>query len=346
MAFSTIDKSTLYQNTVLYTGNGSTQSITGVGFQPDFTWIKKRSSVESHYLYDAVRGVTKEIYSNSTAAESTDANSLTAFGADGFSVGTSNALNENTETLASWNWKANGAGSLNEVGTIDSTVSVNTTSGFSIVKWIGTGTGTPTVGHGLGAAPKMIIVKTLDGASTSWVCYNEALGPNEVFWLNSTGASSTVSGYWGTPDSTTFGTLGAYDNNISGDNYIAYCFADVTGYSKSTSYTGNGNADGPFIYTGFAPKFVLLKVVTGVADGWWLVDNKQANPYPNPNVQMLVANTSAADNSSVSPFIDILSNGFKLKSDWAGVNTNGSTYIYVASGQPIISNSGVCANAR
>jgi|TARA_B100000900_G_scaffold412469_1_gene434324 hypothetical protein len=344
MAYSTINKSTDYFNTKLYTGNGGTNAVTGVGFQPDWSWIKNRSGSDNHALYDAVRGVNKILSSNNTNAEATQSDGLTAFGTDGFTVGASGSVNTNGNNFVSWHWKAGGSSSANTDGTINSTVSVNTTAGFSIVTWAGTNA-QATIGHGLGVAPSLIIVKNRT-STVNWLAYFKPLGANKYLEFNLTNGSGTSNTEWGNtePTSTVFTVGNTGSTNTSGANYVAYCFAEKTGFSKVGNYIGNNNADGPFVYTGFAVKFVLLKKDGG--DGWWLVDDKQANPYPNPNAQMIVSNTGAGDNTSVSPFIDIYSNGFKLKSNWAGVNGNGSDYVYYAVGQSLVGSNNIPCNAR
>jgi hypothetical protein len=342
MAYTTINKSTDYFNTKLYTGNGSTQSITGVGFQPDWTWIKPRSTTGNHRITDAVRGATKQIYTDLTNAENTNTNGLTAFGTDGFTVGSDGGYNGNGVTFASWNWKANGAGSANTDGTINSTVSVSATSGFSIVKWTGTNANA-TVGHGLGVAPKMIIIRRLESTS-DWVVYHSSVGNTSRLVLNSTGASSANSAFFNntSPTSTTFSVGSDGGSNGSTDNYIAYCFAEKTGYSKFGSYTGNGNADNnAFIYTGFKPAWVMIKN-TSVADWWGIIDNKRVgyNPTNNP----LFANTSATEGNFNN---DLLSNGFKIRSNTGGVGTSGNTYIYIAFAEaPLVGNNNVPCTAR
>ena len=344
MAYSTINKSTDYFSTKLYTGNGSTQSITGVGFQPDFCWNKNRSSATSHQLFDSVRGATKRIYSDSTAAEDTNTNSLTSFDSDGFSVGSGSSANGNGNNIVSWNWRASGSTASNSSGSINSTVSVNTTAGFSIVTWAGTNA-QATIGHGLGVAPSLIIVKNRTSA-VNWLAYFKPLGANKYLEFNLTNGSGTSNTEWGNtaPTSTVFTVGNTGSTNTYGANYVAYCFAEKVGYSKVGKYIGNNNANGTSIYTGFAPKFILLKKDGG--DGWWLVDDKQANPLPNPNTQMIVSNTNATDNNSVSPFIDIYSNGFKLRSTWSGVNGNGSDYVYYAVGQSLVGSNNIPNNAR
>ena len=343
MAFSTINKSSLYQNTVLYSGNGSTQSITGVGFQPDLTWVKDRGVTHSHRLVDAVRGVTKYIASDSDGAETTGANSLTAFGADGFSVGTDNEYNANTNTYASWNWKANGAGSANTDGSISSTVSANTTSGFSVVKFTTPSSGAFTVGHGLGAVPKVWIQKRLDGID-NWQVYHEGLGNTKKIMLNHPNMQGTSSIWDNTTPTTSLMYIGNGALNASAD-YIAYCFAEKTGYSKFGSYTGNGNADGTFVYTGFRPAMVILKKTNGT--GKWFVQDNKRDGY-NATYKSMIANTNGAeDTNSTALSIDYLSNGFKLRNSYSELNGSGDTMIYMAFAEaPFVNSNGVPCNAR
>jgi hypothetical protein len=345
MAYTTIDKPNDYFNTLLYTGNGSTQSITGVGFQPDWVWIKNRTSAEASGMFDAVRGVTKMLATQNTDAETTDANSLTAFGSDGFSVGSSLRLNQSTNNIVSWNWLANGAGVSNTDGSISSTVSANTTSGFSIVSYTGTGANA-TVGHGLGVAPDMIITKVRANSGNNWAVFHKSLGAGNIIWLNLTNAVSADTSFWNntTPTSSVFsiGTQG--DTNRSANTIIAYCFAEKKGFSKFGSYIGNGNANGPFVYTGFKPAFVLVDN-KNQADDWYMFDNKrssfnqvQANLKPNAN---------AAEASSTSYAFDFLSNGFKLRSSTGAVNNNTDTLIYMAFAEnPFVTSTSIPTTAR
>ena len=343
MAYTTIDKPTDYFNTKLYTGTGSSLANTGVGFQPDLTWIKGRSGATEHVLTDSVRGVTKELSSNDTGAEETVAQGLTAFGSDGFTVGTDGSYNTSSATYASWNWLASNSTASNTDGSITSTVSANTTSGFSIVSYTGNGS-TATVGHGLGATVDMVIVKDRSRGTEHWVVYHKDLGKDKLLLLSGTDASATSSNYWGTstPDSSVFGVQsGSTSNNWSGDNFIAYCFAEKKGYSKFGSYTGNGNADGTFVYTGFKPAFVLLKNSTG-ANGWEMRDNKR--PGYNLSSGTLAPNSSDAETTGEG--IDILSNGFKLRASGNGQN-GANTYIYMAFAEaPFVNSNGVPCNAR
>ena len=329
MAYTTINKSTEHFNAKIYTGTGSSQSITGVGFQPDFTWIKQRSGVEQHVLFDAIRGVQKYIASNTTAAEATTATTLTAFNSDGFTEGGHGMTGASGSTYASWNWKANGAGSANTDGSINTTAtSVNTTTGFSISKYTGTGSNA-TVGHGLGVAPKMMIVKQTTGTE-NWTVYHASIGnPAQYMELNSTGAVLTNSAVWNStnPTSSVFSIGTNARTNASASNYIAYCFAEKTGYSKFGSFVGNANDDGTFVYTGFKPSFILLKN-TAISASWLINDNKR--PGYNANSQTLVPNNTDAENTGTDR-TDFLSNGFKLRvgasTAWNG---SGNNIIYMA----------------
>tara|TARA_R110000803_G_scaffold126244_1_gene193717 strand:+ start:657 stop:1688 length:1032 start_codon:yes stop_codon:yes gene_type:complete len=343
MAYTTINKSTDYFNTKLYTGNGSTNAITGVGFQPDWIWIKSRSDTSNHRIYDYIRGGTKTLYSNLTNDEGTNSDAITSFNSDGFTLGGNAQSNGNGLSLASWNWKANGQGSSNTDGSINTTyTSVNTTAGFSIVSYTGNGTSGATVGHGLGVKPSMFIVKGRNIAE-QWEVYHTSLGATKNLSLDSTNAAATQSSRWNNTEPTTsvfsLGNSGATNNN--GNTYIAYCFAEKKGYSKFGSYTGNGNADGTFVYTGFKPAFLIIKK-TNAAKNWFLHDDKRlgynpSNSYVNPNL-------SAAEYAGTD--LDIVSNGFKMKSTGGGHNENGHTYIYMAFGQSLVGSNNVPCTAR
>ena len=342
MAYSTINKSTDYFNTLLYTGTGSTNAVTGVGFQPDMVWIKNRSTTFNHQINDAVRGVNKQIAPNLSNAQETNTGELTAFGSDGFTVGSGGTLNGNGNNIVAWNWKANGAGSSNSDGSITSTVSVNTTSGFSIVKYAGTGA-SATVGHGLGVTPGMIICKNLS-ASEDWVIWINAFAANQYIRLNTNAAVATSTGMWNNtlPTSSVFSVNNEEKNNNSGQNIIAYCFAEKTGFSKFGSYTGNGNADGTFVYTGFKPGFVLLKR-NDSGYSWAIVDNKRSTTGSNLTDKYLIPDTNAAEQSAS---VDLLSNGFKLRSTAGGFNAS-ATYVYMAfAEEPLVSSNNLPATAR
>ncbi len=316
-------------NIALYTGTGSNQSITGLGFQPDWTWIKERNASADHGLYDAVRGVQKQLESNNTDAETTETTGLTAFGSDGFTVGALAQLNTSADTYVAWNWKANGAGSSNTAGSITSTVSANTTAGFSVVTWTGTNSNA-TVGHGLGVAPSMIILKPRN-ASDNWPVWHSSFAVNEYVYLNLTNAKTSLSTFMNsTLPSSTVISLGTWANvNTNTQTMVAYCFTPIAGYSAFGSYTGNGSTDGPFIFTGFRPRFVMTKK-TNSTSGWGMVDTS-INPY-NQATTYLQPNTSGAVvGGTSSNGIDIVSNGFKIRSTDGSFNdTNGDTYIYMA----------------
>jgi len=320
-------------NIALYTGTGSSQSITGLGFQPDFTWIKGRSGATDHGLYDAVRGVQKQLESNNTDAETTETTGLTAFGSDGFTVGALAQLNTSSATYVGWNWKANGAGSSNTAGSITSTVSANTTAGFSIVTYTGTGANA-TVGHGLGVAPSMIIIKNRPSSGDTWPVWHTSFGGasnTDYISLNGTGAkgwAGSLALWNGTLPTSTVFSVGTYSaSNESTKGMVAYCFAPIAGYSAFGSYTGNGSTDGTFVYTGFRPKFVLIKVSSGTTGNWTLVDTSR-NPYNVMNSQL---NPDASDAEfSGSNIIDAVSNGFKLRNTPSAFNGSGNTYIYMA----------------
>ena len=340
MPFSTIDSPKKYFDTSLYTGTGSSQSISNLNFQPDFTWIKGRSGATDHALYDAVRGVQKDLVSNATSAETTQTTGLTAFGSTGFTIGALAKLNTSSATYCSWNWLGANTTVSNTAGTITSTVSANTTSGFSIVSYTSQSSGSATIGHGLGAVPKIIICKIKD-QSDNWRMYHSSLGNTGFMILNLSNAFSTNSTTWNntSPTSTVF-TLGT--QWAASYNMITYCFAEVKGYSKIGSYTGNGSTDGTFIYTGFKPSFIMFKRSDAVQD-WYMYDNKR-NTY-NPENLQLDAMDVGAESTLLSG--DFVSNGFKFRSLSSAFNTSGGTYIYMAFAEnPFTSSKGIPCTAR
>ena len=348
MAYTTIDKGSKYFNTITYTGTGATQSITGVGFQPDWVWLKNRNSTEWHSLFDAVRGSLLNIRTNSTNAEVSATGTLTSFNSDGFSLGTdpsSYGVNTNTNTYVSWNWKANGSGSSNTAGSITSTVSANTTSGFSIVTYTGTGANA-TVGHGLGVAPKFIIIKNRSVGGTDWRVGHQSLTWNNEIFLNLTNATNASSGAWNNtaPTSSVFSLGSGSYGNGSGNSIIAYCFADVKGFSKAFSYTGNGSTNGTYVHLGFRPAFIMLKSSSSGAVGWITHDNKRIGF--NPNNYYVEPNNSNAESADTDKIL-LLSNGFKLISTSASWNSSGGTYIYMAFAEnPFVSSKGIPCTAR
>ena len=341
MAYTAIDDAGIFFNTKLYTGTGASNALTGVGFQPDFTWIKNIDAADFHVLTDAVRGATKYIMSDVTDAETTNAESLKSFDSDGFTVGTMNEVNTNTEAFVAWCWKANGAGSSNTDGSITSTVSANTTAGFSIVKWTGDDS-TATIGHGLGAVPKMIITKRYDYEG-NWFTYHHSLGNTKYILLEATDAEATSSNAWDDTSPTSSVFTKASANNIDTGTYIAYCFAEKQGFSKFGTYTGNGDADGPFVYTGFRPAYVMSKKTT--SDPWRIMDTTRSTYNVAQN--RLRADSSDAEVTASSQDKDFLSNGFKIRNTDGGYNGSGSTYLYMAFAEASFVNSnGVPCNAR
>ena len=339
-----INKSSDYFNTVLYTGNGTdATAITGVGFQPDLVWVKERSSTSSHKVANVVSGATKELETNNTGAEGTNTTGLQSFDSDGFTLGTSVAWNENTQTYASWNWLASNTTASNTDGSITSTVSANTTSGFSIVSWTGSGANA-TIGHSLGAVPKMIIIRRRTGSTTNWIVYHESIGNNNELFLNLTNASTSSTRFQSTsPTSSVFSVSSNSAVNENTQSIIAYCFAEKKGFSKFGSYTGNGSADGTFVYTGFKPAFVLIKV-TSTTNDWEIHDNKRGSS--NVINAILQPNVSDAESTSGRE-IDFLSNGFKLRNSGSQNNLSGGTFIYMAFAEsPLVGTNNIPATAR
>jgi hypothetical protein len=322
----TIADGSQYFNTVIYTGNGSTQAITGVGFQPDLVWIKARETVTSngnHGVWDAVRGTSAAIRTNTSEAEL--GYGVTAFGADGFTVPSSTEVNENTKDYVAWCWKANGAGSSNTDGSITATVSANQTAGFSIVTTTFDATSAATIGHGLGVAPKFIMGKNRTAAD-DWACYHESIGASNRVQLNLTGASGASSSWNSTAPTTSVFSVNRASWVVSNpDDFVFYCWSEVEGFSKFGSYTGNGSADGPFVYTGFRPAFIMTKRTDSTSN--WQMQDGVRDGYNGGN-NNLAANSSNAEGAT--QLIDILSNGWKVRSTSTEVNASSGTYIYAA----------------
>ena len=351
-----IDKPSDYFNTKLYTGNGGTLVNTGVGFQPDLVWAKSRTQANSHVWFDVVRTFAgnKEIQSNNTGAEGASDSAgygyISAVSSDGFTAkaGTTagDYTNVSSQNYVAWNWKAgtsftNDASSTG-IGSIDSAGSFNNDSGFSIVSYTGTGTA-GTIKHGLNSVPRMIIVKRRDG-SDSWLVQHGSLGAGKALNLDSTGAVQTYDPYWNNtePTSSVFSVGNDGRTNGSSETYIAYCFSGVQGFSKMGSYTGNANANGPFVYTGFKPAFVMFKNTTG--NNWGIIDNKR-DSY-NGALHRLLPNTSGADNTGAGVVIDFLSNGFKCRNA-DGLENGAAEIIYMAFAEnPFVASNFNAATAR
>ena len=353
-AFSPIDKATLFQNNVLYTGNGTAigsggQAITGVGFSADFTWLKERSSTSGHHWFDTPRGATEKISSDSQAAESANAETLASWQSDGFTVGNAGGANESGQTYVAWNWKAGTTSGLSGGTITPSAYSINTTSKFGIYKYTGNGSAGATIAHGLGATPYMIIVKRLTN-TYDWAVqtpYTHATDSQEyILRINTTDGSTQDDAFNNTLATSTVVTLGAstYTNATSADQeYVMYAWAPVNGFSDIGKYSGIGDSNGPMVYTGFKPSFVLIKRSNSSGGNWWIWDNKRLG-Y-NPDNDNLYADITNAEDQS-GRLIDIFSNGFKLRSADNGVNGSGNTYNYMAFGQSLVASNGIITTAK
>jgi hypothetical protein len=324
-----------YFDATLYTGNSSTQTVTNSGsMQPDWVWIKDMSAVSQHVLTDSVRGVDKQLFSSLTNAEQTSATAITSFNSNGFTTGANpsptGATNSSPDAFVAWQWRASNATAVtNTAGSITSTVSASTTAGFSIVTYTGTGANA-TVGHGLGVAPSMVIVKRRPTAGSNFPVWHTGIANTEYLMLNSTNAKTTGLAWWNStsPTSTVF-SVGSDPDTNGTVAIVAYCFAPVAGYSAFGSYTGNGSSDGPFVYTGFRPRFIMWKRSDSTGD--WIIFDTARDTYNYADKQ-LVPNTSGAEQVTGGGFVreDFLSNGFKVRSTDSYINANGGTYIYMA----------------
>jgi hypothetical protein len=329
-------------NTVLYTGTGSAQSITGVGFKPDFVWIKERDGTDAHFVQDSTRGSTYTLYTNSNAAQFNETQAVTSFDADGFTLGTYQGTNNNGNLFVAWCWKVNGGTtSSNTDGTVTSTVQVNTKSGFSIAT--ATWAGLASIGHGLGSTPEMVWLKGVNAAE-DWQIYHSAVGGGKYLSFSKNGGTDGT-----TTRADSFSTVNStiVTNEWAGASvdWIMYSFKSVAGYSKISSYTGNGSASGPIVNTGFEPAYVMIKRTDGI-DDWIVVDNKRNTV--NSRYNYLMPNSTAAENGSasgvVNPLVNFLTNGFQIAATWGAVNNNGSLYVYIAfasdpSAAPTLNNS-------
>ena len=359
MAYTTIDDPSAHFQTVTYSGNGSTQSITNDGnsdLQPDWLWFKNRNDTQVHQLFDTNRGIANSLRSNGDDVENTDDpnDRLTAINSDGFSLGDDGNPNNGSNTYVCWQWKANGGttttndASATSVGSIDSVYQANTTAGFSIVTYTGTGS-IGSLAHGLGAVPHVMIVKNRSkSAGESWTVYhhkNTSAPETENLQLNTTNATSDTDAPWNdtAPTSTVFTVKNDDVTNDSGETFVGYFFTEIQGYSKFGSYTGNGNADGPFVYLGFKPAWVMAKRTDSGSSNWMMFDSKRDTF--NVMDSYVVAHDAQAE--ADYPFIDFLSNGFKWRHTSGHANADGGTYIYMAFAEhPFVSSKGVPVTAR
>jgi len=348
MAYTTIDDPEAYFQITTWTGNGSTRSITLGGdtdMQPDLVWIQNRGGTYAPPVFDSVRGATKFLEAHDATAEQTVANTLTSFDSDGFSLGadTSSYVNRSSSpnTYVAWCWKGGGSASANSVGSIDSSVSANTTSGFGIATYTGSGSA-DTVGHGIGIVPQVVIAKRRDSTS-HYMVYHHSLGNANELYLNQTSAMSSAANTWNsTTPTATVSSVKNDANNTSSGTFVNYLFAPVQGFSKFGKYTGNGNADGAMIFTGMKPAFLLVKK-TGATGSWWSFDNKRLG-Y-NPATYRLYADDTAAENTTA--VVDFVSNGFKFRTSDGDLNGSGVSYVYLSFAEaPFVNSEGVPCNAR
>jgi len=351
MAYTTIDDPSAYFHTRLYTGNGSTQSITNNAnagdFAPDWVWTKGRSDADNNSVFDTTRGANKELVTNGTGAEATGTNLVTSFDSNGFSLGNNAGVNGSGDTYVAWQWKAQGGSTVsNTDGTITSTVQADTTAGFSVVTYTGNGSGGATIGHGLGATPKWFFVKSRSVSNRSWIHYHHKHGStpqNNYLNFSTAGGGTTVTAWNNTAPTTSVASLGSSaEVNENGTTFVGYFFAEKQGYSKFGSYTGNGNENGPMVYCGFKPAWIMMKR-TGNTSSWNILDNKR-DPFNVMDTQLL------ADGNDVDQdydWMDFLSNGFKIRRNSTQNNASGDTYIYMAFAEhPFVSSEAVPTTAR
>ena len=349
MAYTTIDKPTDYFNTILYSGNradggGGSDDITGVGFSPNWVWIKCRNTTKAHYFFDTVRGVNTQLNSNNQNDENVS-NSLTHFLSDGFTLSDEPEVNETGNTFVAWNWFTGASAVSNTEGNVTTSVSANTTAGLSVLTYSGNG-GALTIGHGLGAKPAMIFIKNRTDDGSDWIIGHKDLDSNgggfdnNKFLKFSNSTTFTNSAVFGTEPSTTsiaLATVDASNISSSGKNFVAWCFSEVKGYCKIGKYKGNGSSDGTTIFTGFRPAFILYKN-TDTADNWFIHDNRRQGF--NDQNELLFADITQAE--STVDRIRILSNGFKTLDSDKGVNKSGDTYVYMAFAEfPFVSSTGI-----
>ena len=348
-AYTAVDDPEAYFQAVLYTGDGSANhAITLPGdtnMQPDFVWIKNRDATDAHCLFDSVRGATKLLSSDATTAETTDADTLDSFATDGFQVDADVKVNTNAEDYVAWCWKAGGSASTDDAGSIDSSTSTSTTAGFSIATWTSTAAA-HTIGHSLGVVPAMIIMKGRH-ESNSWQVYhhkNTSAPETDYLDLSTTDATADYTVWNDTAPTSTVMSLGTWSGLDDNGTMVAYIFAPKQGFSKFGSYTGNGSTNGPFVYTGFRPAFLMVKKSSDTGN-WVLSDNKRVG-Y-NQVGHTLYANTTGAELAGDGVYFDLLSNGFKIRDASGANNTSGGTYIYIAFAEaPFVNSKGVPNNAR
>ena len=356
MAYTTIDDPSAHFQTALYTGNAGTNNIVNDGnsdLQPDWVWTKNRStSGKDHGLFDSSRGTTKQLNSNNANAENTVSTSLTAFNSDGFTLGADGGPNANSDSHVAWQWKANGGTTTtNSAGANgadhESVYQANDTAGFSIVTYTSDAqSGDTIIKHGLSTAPTFMIHKARNADALWWVYHKDLTNDGYVQLDDTTSNQDGSTNVWRNtaPTSTVFKVGLDSIAAANGRTMVAYCFAPIQGYSKFGSYTGNGSEDGPFVYLGFKPQWILFKNA-GAAEEWVLQDTTR-NPN-NPVTKNIRVDSSIAEADASSIDIDFLSNGFKNRSDQAQVNSSGVTYIYMAFAEhPFVSSKGVPTTAR
>ena len=345
MAYSTIDDPTLYFNTVLYTGTGSEQTVSGVNFSPGLTWLKSRSNGQPNVLSDSVRGGNKQLYTADTQAETTYGQYLKSFNSDGFVLGTDSGINQSSQTFVSWNWKAGGSASNNTDGNKTISLSVNTTAGFSVGTYAGTGQDS-TIGHGLGAVPDWLMIKNRSSGSRKWQLWHNGLtGTNKYLAIDRSDAELTDTASWDNTahSNTVWNTYGSGEANQNGENFVCYAWTSIQGFSKFGSYTGNANADGPFIYTGFKPAWIMTKQINGASS--WIVHDNKRDPINTVTEFFTVEENDAA--GTLAESYDLCSNGFKVRTNNGDRNSNGDTFAYWAFAEsPLVNSEGIPNNAR
>ena len=345
MAYSTIDDPTLYFNTVLYTGTGSEQTVSGVNFSPGLTWLKSRSNGQPNVLSDSVRGGNKQLYSADTQAETTYGQYLKSFNSDGFVLGTDSGINQSSQTFVSWNWKAGGSASNNTDGNKTISLSVNTTAGFSVGTYAGTGQDS-TIGHGLGAVPDWLMIKNRSSGSRKWQLWHNGLtGTNKYLAIDRSDAELTDTASWDNTahSNTVWNTYGSGEANQNGENFVCYAWTSIQGFSKFGSYTGNGNANGPFIYTGFKPAWIMTKQINGGSS--WIVHDNKRDPINAVTEYFTVEENDAA--GTLANSFDLCSTGFKVRTSNGDRNSSGDIFAYWAFAEsPLVNSEGIPNNAR